>query len=581
MRPPHALRLAALALPVLLSGPGCDSRTPEPSIAQGAGTHAPANEGGGGSAPIPRSGIPMQAWPQSWFHPPRTASELGIESFRQSPVLDTQVASGELPPLEERLPVDPVVIEPFERIGVHGGTASVFEASVHLLNPFEGAYRIGPQLRLNLPNFAEGAEFSDGGRTVTITLRKGLKWSDGHPLTAEDFAFSLNHIELNRDLTPVTQALLKGAEIEVHDPQRFSYHFPAPQPLLLKYMAHSGELLIAPAHFLKRYHPAFTDSARLKREAVAVGLQDWRTYFQVVNNTEDLMVYHRPVCTAFVAVSKTSTRSTYRRNPYYFKVDPEGNQLPYIDFLEVQKVESKEMMAAKASAGQVTLAGRQLMTADIPLFKRFEAENGYKTYIWRRCYGSDVMFQLNMTHPHPRVRQVFQDVRFRRAMSLAIDRDEINDIVYYGRALPRQLTVVPFSAYFEPAFGRAYAEHDPERARSLLDEVGLLDRDGDGTREGPDGEPLNITLEYALGETPKQSTVELAVAHWREVGLHINPKLISGSLQGTRIRAGLHHMTIWHADRQATSCFRSNRSGTCRWFSAGHRERGRNGRAGT
>ena len=548
-----ALRLA-LALPALLAGPGCGGSTPEASGAKGASAQASTNDERGESAPIPQSGIPREAWPESWFEPPRTASELGIESFRQSPVLDAQVASGELPPVEERLPDDPIVVEPFERIGVHGGTASIFEAARSLLNPYEGAYRIGPQLRLNLPNFAEGAEFSDGGRTVTITLRRGVKWSDGHPLTAEDFAFTLYHIQLDTDITPVTTELLKGARIEIHDPQRFSYHFPAPRPLLLKYMAHSGERLIAPAHFLKRYHPAFTDSAQLQREAQEQGLQDWRTYFHVVNNIEDLMVYHRPVYTAFVVVSKTSTRSTYRRNPYYFKVDPEGNQLPYIDFLETQKVESKEMMAAKASTGQVTFAG-YLVTADIPLFKRFEAENGYTTYIWRRCYGSDVVFQINMTHPDPRLRQVFQDVRFRRAMSLAIDRDEINDIVYDGRALPRQLTVVPFSAYFEPAFGRAYAEHDPERARALLNEVGLLDRDGDGRREGPDGEPLNITLEYMVGHGPKQSTVELAVAHWREVGVHINQKQISGPLQATRLRAGLHDMVIWHADRQADILF--------------------------
>ena len=289
---------------------------------------------------------------------------------------------------------------------------------------------------------------------MTITLRKGVRWSDGHPLTAADFAFDLEHIELNTDLTPVVLPLFKGARIEVHGPHRFSYHFPTPRPLLLKYMAHSGERLLAPAHFLERYHPAFTDTAQLEREAVELGLQDWRKYFEVVNNIHDLKVFHRPVFSAFAVVGKTSTRSRYRRNPYYFKVDPEGNQLPYIDFLEVQKVDSKEIMAAKASTGQVTVAGRQLMTADIPLFKRYEEENGYTTYIWPRCYGSDVVFQLNVTHPDERLRRIFADARFRRAMSLAIDRGEINDILYFGQAVPRQLTVVPSSEYFEPASPR-------------------------------------------------------------------------------------------------------------------------------
>jgi peptide/nickel transport system substrate-binding protein len=503
----------------------------------------------------PDGGIPEEAWPQSWLQPPRTASELSIETFRQSPSLDAQVAAGELPPVKERLPDDPVVIEPFADIGVYGGTASIFDVGTTLLNPPEGPYRVGPQLRRNLPNFAQGAEFSDSSRTVTITLRKGVKWSDGHPLTAEDFVFDLYHVEFNTDLTPVPGALFKGAEIEVHSPHKFSYHFPTPRPLLLKYMAHSGDRFLTPAHFMKRYHPAFTDPDELEREAIEEGLQDWRKYFEVVDNIRDLKVYHRPVFSAFVVVSKTSTRARYRRNPYYYKVDPEGNQLPYIDSLEVQKVDNKEMMAAKASTGQVTFAGRQLMTADIPLFKRLEAENNYTTYIWPRCYGSDVVFEFNLTHPDERLRQIFQDVRFRRAMSLAIDREEINDIVYFGKAVPRQMTVVPSSAYFEPAFARAYAEFDPERASALLDEVGLLDRDGDGRREGPDGEPLNITLEYGLGETPKQNIVELSVAHWREVGIHISYKQISGNLGSIRANAGLMDMTLWHADRQADILF--------------------------
>ena len=267
------------------------------------------------------------------------------------------------------------------------------------------------------------------------------------------------------------------------------------------------------------------------------------------------MVFHKPVQTAYVVVSKTSTRVRYRRNPYYPKVDPAGNQLPYIDYLEVQRVDSPEIMAAKAATGQIDFAGRQFKTADIPLFKRFEQDNGYETYLWPRPYGSDVTFMPNMTHPDERLRQLFQDVRFRRALSLAINREEINDIAYYGQGIPRQLTVVSSSRYFEPSFAAAWAEHDPQRARALLDEMGLIDRNGDGRREHPDGRPLEITLEYTIGETPKQVTVDLVTAHWREVGLHINRKQISGALQGIRTRGGVMDMSIWHADRNADILF--------------------------
>lgn len=499
--------------------------------------------------------IPRSAWPESWFHPPRTASQVGLDTFSQSPMLDAAVAAGQLPPVEERLPDDPVVVEPIDGIGVHGGTASIFEMGLDLLNPPGGAFRVCPQLRLNLPNYAESGVYSDSGRTLTIQLRPGVKWSDGHPLTSEDFEFRLHHIINNPDLTPAVPPMMQGTTIERHSEHRFSFHFVEPQPLFLKKLAHSGDNYVVPAHFLKRYHPAFTDLEQLQREADELGLQDWKVYFGTVNGTTDELVFHRPVLSPYMVVTRTSTRSRYQRNPYYFKVDPAGNQLPYIDYIETQNVSSPDIMAAKASTGQVTFAGRQFMTADIPLFKRFEREKSFRTYIWPRPYGSDVVFQFSLTHPDDRIRAVFQDVRFRRAMSVAINRDEINDLIYFGHAVPRQLTVVPSSRYFEPSFARAWAQYDPALARRLLDEMGMVDVDGDGVREGPDGKPLNITLEYTLGETPKQKTVELVTAHWAEVGVSVGRKLISGGLQSTRSSAGLMHMSIWHADRNADILF--------------------------
>jgi peptide/nickel transport system substrate-binding protein len=507
-------------------------------------------------APAPAGGdIPQEAWPKSWFQPPRKASEVGLVAFRQAPMLAALVAAGELPPVEERLPDDPMVVVPIDEIGTYGGTARIFLAGESLINVPEGLLRPGPQMRLNLPNWAEKAEYSNGARTLSITLRPGHRWSDGHLLTADDYLFFFEHFLMNKDLTPVVEPRFKGARIEKHDAHSFSYHFPQPMPLFVNHLAHNSSRLAIPAHFMKRYHPSFTDRAQLEDEAEELGLQDWRTYLTAVNATNDLLFFGRPVLTAYVLVSRTSTRTRLRRNPYYPKVDPEGNQLPYIDYLEVQRVDSAEIMAAKASTGQVDFAGRQFMTADIPLFKRFEKKNGYSTYIWARPYGSDVVLQFNLNHRDEGLRKIFQDVRFRRAMSLAINREEVNDIVYFGQGVPRQLTVVPSSRYFEPEFAAAWAEFDPVRAGELFDEMGLVDRDGDGTRERLDGEALQITLEYMIGETPKQITLDLVTAYWREVGVSVNLKQISGPLQAIRAKAGLMDMTIWHADRNTDILF--------------------------
>lgn len=499
--------------------------------------------------------IPPSAWPKSWFAGPQKASILELKTFHQSPSLDELVERGELPPVEQRLPDDPIVVEPIDGIGQYGGTAQLFHAGEQLLNVPEGPLRPDPQMRLNLPNFAESAVYSNDSRTLTINLRKGHKWSDGHPATADDFVFWFEHVLMDKRLTPVVEPRFKGARIEKHTDYSFSYHFPDPKPLFVKYLAHSGWRLSLPAHFMRNYHPSFRDIQLLEQEAAELGLQDWRTYFQAVNNTNDLMVFHRPEKTAYVVVSRTSTRTRLRRNPYYPKVDPEGNQLPYIDFIDVQRVDSAEIMTAKASTGQVDFAGRQFKTSDIPLFKKFERENGYETYLWPRPYGSDVALMINMTHPDESLRHIFQDVRFRRALSLAINRDEINHIAYYGQGVPRQLTVVPSSSYFEPHFATAFAEFDPIAAGSLLDEMNIKDIDGDGRRDKPDGSPLEITLEYSIGETPKQITVELVTMHWREVGIHVNSRQISGSLKSIRSRAGVMDMSLWHADRNADILF--------------------------
>ena len=499
--------------------------------------------------------IPKEVWPEEWFLGPKKASDVGLTTFVQSPILDPLVENGKLPPLKERLPEDPIVVVPINQIGKHGGTASLFQAGEQLLNVSEGPLRPDPQMRLYLPNFAERVAYSNNSRTLTVYLRKGHRWSDGHLATSNDFIFWFNHVLMDKRLTPVVEPRFKDAKIEKHDDLSFSYHFPEPKPLFVNYLAHSGWRLSIPAHFMKKYHPSFTSVEQLEDEAEELGLQDWRTYFQAVNNTNDLMVFNRPEKTAYIVVSRTSTRTRLKRNPYYPKVDPAGNQLPYIDFIEVQKVDSAEIMTAKASTGQVDFAGRQFKTSDIPLFKKFEETNGYQTYLWPRPYGSDVALMVNLTHPDTTIRNIFQDVRFRRALSLSINREEINDIAYYGHGVPRQLTVVPSSRFFEPRFAKAFSEFAPETASELLNQMGLLDIDGDGIREKPDGSPFDITLEYSIGETPKQITVDLVTAHWREVGLRVNSRQISGALKSIRSRAGVMDMSLWHADRNADILF--------------------------
>ncbi|MEX1016318.1 MAG: ABC transporter substrate-binding protein [Phycisphaeraceae bacterium] len=534
---------------------GCDM---EPDARPAAGGSVPVARQAGADDEADARGkaIGRDAWPASWSEPPPTASALGVEQFSESPMLAAQVRAGTLPPVSQRLPEDPVVVEPYASIGRHGGVVRTFDTDIHVFNPPEPLCRMGPQVRRALPNVARRIDFSDDGRTVTVHLRRGIRWSDGHPLTADDYQFWFEHVLMNDELTPVAGPPFENATFRKVDAHTFEYRFESPTPLLREYMAIGHEWGFAlPRHFLVDYHADFADPEQLDALVREHGFAGWKPLFDVIISPWSELALDRPVLQPYVRTARTPTVTEYRRNPYYFKVDPAGQQLPYIDRLEVHHVANRDMMAFKASTGQMTFAGRGLRSSDIPLFRRWEQRNDYTTYIWQSVIGADVVLQPNHTHPDPRRRALFQDVRFRRALSLAINREEINQIVYFGHAVPRQNTVLPTSRYFEPAMEQSYAQFDPDEAERLFDAVGLVDRDDDGRREHPDGKPVHLTIEYLDMETPKRIVLELIVAQWRERGLHVNLKPVNASLQATRSSAGLMDMTVWHADRNSDILF--------------------------
>ena len=505
-------------------------------------------------------GIPQETWPASWLAAPKTASEMGIKRFAESPMLKRAVARGEIPPLRQRLPADPIVVEPLSKIGRYGGTAIVFTTvntalgEGDILNNVEPPLRICPEVRRALPNTARKWQYSNGGRVLTLTLRKGIKWSDGRPHTADDYVFWFERIQENKDITPIQSPPWDTAKVTKVDDYAVRFEFAKPNPFFVKELAHHGHYYARPGHYLKRYHPDFTPKAELQAAAKKLGFHDWVAYFGKMQSTTDPEV-NCPTLLPYVVAQQGLNILIYRRNPYYPKVDPRGNQLPYIDRIQALVVQNREMMTAKACTGQATIAGKQTETSDIPLFKRGERKCGYRTLIWNRLHGVDVAIQPNLTCQDAGLRRIFRDVRFRRALSLAINRDEINQVLYFGHATPRQTTVIPSSRFYEERFAKAWIRHDPPAARKLLDAMGLVDRDGDGKRDRPDGAPLNVTLEWTPMETPKGPTMELVVEHWRAVGLDIRLKQLTGGLQSERARANLMHMTLWHADRSTDILF--------------------------
>ena len=408
---------------------------------------------------------------------------------------------------------------------------------------------IGADLRTFLPNLVESFDLSADGRRLTLKIREGIRWSDGHPLTSDDFAFTFEDLWLNEDWAPVTDRVIVGGSFDKIDDYTFAYVFDRPNPLFINYLAQYGNFFVDPKHYFKQFHPKYVDEETLDERIRAMGFVTWNSFISAnrlerVDESADL-----PTLRAYRIERRTPMHVRYVRNPYYFKVDPAGQQLPYIDVVESQVVENAEVVAAKAATGQLDFAGFALRTQDIPLLKMGERTRQTKVLIWQRLQSSDVALQFNFNHEDSRLRALFWDVRFRRALSLAIDRDEINTVIYFSRATPRKVTAHPTSSFYEPAWATVDAQFDPDRARALLDDLGLVDQNGDGLLEFGDGTPLVITIEFYDFETPKGMTMELVSQYWREVGIDLRIKLVNGDLQHARAIAGQMQMTLWHADR--------------------------------
>jgi len=486
-----------------------------------------------------------------------------IEKFNEAPMLRMRVAAGELPPVEERLPEDPVVVTPVKEIGQYGGTVQVFNIQVYncgeviQLSRVEPLFWIAPDTKTIVPNLADKWEFSEDGKTLTIHLHKGIKWSDGVPFTTDDIMFWYKDVLLNKELTPAIPSILRpGGEVikvEKVDDYTFRMHFAIPYPFMEILIVNAntmGWMLPIPAHYLKKFHIKYNPKAdELAKEN---GFDYWYQYFGDRNSNWCGVprTPGRPTLQAFRPIEKTTESLVFERNPYYWKVDPEGNQLPYFDRIVTTKVANTEMYNAKIVSGQADYGAFFASLDNYPLYKESAEKGGYHVYLWPSNY-SGINYEPNQTCRDPILRKIFQDVRFRRALSLAIDRDDINESIYFGLGTPRQMTVTPETSYFEPRFAQAYIEYDPDRANQLLDEMGLEWDEKHEYRLRPDGKILSWTVEfYPFAEVPGAIPMaELIKGYWKKIGIKINLKQETGELLSQRAAANFVDMQFWEGDK--------------------------------
>ncbi len=467
------------------------------------------------------------------------------------------IAAGTLPAMADRLPKNPRVIDLAamgRETGRYGGSARMVVGSareVRLIPIYSYARLMGYDGDLNLqPDVLAACEVVDN-RIYTLHLREGHRWSDGAPYTTEDFAYCWNDV-LNNDVLyrsglPVElQANGQPVTFEVLDPLTVRYTFAGPKPDFLPNLAAPLPLLLAlPQHYLKQFHEKYQTPEKLAEMVEANKVDDWQGLHVKLSRQNRPENPDLPTLEAWrPRTAPPAEQFVFERNPFFHRVDQAGNQLPYLDRI-VFNVSSSDIIPAKAATGDSDLQTVGIGFTDYTLLKQAEKLHPLRVSLWRKTQGSSVALTPNLNCKDDAWRGLFQDVRMRRAMSVAINRTEINKVLYFGLAQEAADTVLPESPLFKAGYASAWAQYDPALANALLDELGLTERGGGNIRKLPDGRQCGIVVETAGESTLEVDVLGLIRDHYREVGIALYIRNSQRDVFRSRAMGGDQMMSVW------------------------------------
>ena len=486
--------------------------------------------------------------------------------FKEAPALADQVKAGKLPPVEQRLPKNPMVVQPTEQVGKYGGTwrtALIGGQDTAWLTrtiAYDYLVRWDPEWEKVLPNVAESYEASPDAKSFTFKLREGMKWSDGQPFTADDVVFYVNDVYRNKDLT--SSLGNNPYTIEKRGDYGFTITFEQPNGLFIQNACTpSGsptgfEWTRYPAHYLKQFHKQYADPAKLDQLIKENSAEDWAKLFRlkgagIPGTPYDARWSNADLPTLYawriVEPYGTATRVTCERNPYYFKIDTEGNQLPYIDKVNYEVLQDAQVLLLKASNGEIDIHDRHINTDQNKAVLSDNQQKGQYHFFDEIPSGMNTnVFCLNLTHKDPVLRKIFQDKNVRIALSHAINRQEIIDTIYVSQGEPWQCGPRKESSYYNEKLAKQYTEYDVKKANDLLDQAGYK-KAGDGFRQRPDGQRITIVIEVSATGTDATAldTTKLVAGYWQKVGIDAQVKSEDRSLLYTRKGANDHDCVVW------------------------------------
>ncbi len=469
------------------------------------------------------------------------------------------VAAGELPLVDERLPKNPWVAPVSEGIGNYGGTIRRgFKGVSDRWGPTKHLDRFLAWFDQNLvlqPRLAESWESNEDGSEWTFHLREGTKWSDGTPLTSADFIWWFENIMLNEELNPSPPRLITTGDppvvMEALAPDDYTvvFKYAHPRTLLPYQLTRQARDVLSPAHFLEQFHADFADPDELAAKVTESGFNAWTELFDQqtwwFNNPE------RPVITGGWRAGNELSSELFlmERNPYFWGVDPDGRQLPYIDQVNHRLFEEVGVLDLWIVGGEIDFQQRHVFIENYTLYKESEEAGDYKVLLGIKA--DHVAMQPNHTTKNEKLREFFNDVRVRKALSLCANRDEMNELVWDGLLTPRQYSPLPMSPNYYPQASNAYIDYEPDEANRLLDEAGYTEKDADGFRLWKDGSgPISWIIESTeLAGSASEDAVLMYTKYLNDVGLQASWKYVERSLYEEHQDSNDIEAAWWGGDR--------------------------------
>lgn len=478
----------------------------------------------------------VQALLAGWLSGSATGADR-LANLQEQAFLRDRVRQGALPPIRQRIPEAPLIVERFagdDGPGRSGGqlvTLVGSERDTRLMTVFSYTRLLVYDEHLRLqPDVLASYEVAES-REFTLRLRPGHKWSDGQAFTSEDFRYFWEDVANNMELSPYgppVELLVEGRppKVRIIDATTIRYTWDRPNPYFIASQARAAPLfLYRPSHYLKGFHRKYTPEKEILKSAEG-GDQggDWATIHRGLDAMYGNDNPNLPTLNPWINTTPLPARRlVFVRNPFFHRIDGQGQQLPYIDHV-IFAVSAPNLVPMKAGLGEADLQARYLGMRDYAFLKRNAQTSNNDVRLWEVGSGSELAFYPNFNTNDEVWRDVLRDVRVRRALSLAIDRDELNQVIFAGLAVPSNNIIMPRSPLFRPDYAARWATYDPALATSLLDQAGLSRRDSEGFRTLPDGRRATMVVEHTSEKTADIDALLLVADHWRRIGIEMLPR---------------------------------------------------------